>query len=105
MELSIEDYFEKIHGKPKDKHDQSSKKYDYWDMLGFAEGYQEEITMNLGAEFVLDVDKPKSTKGKTYRVFRKIETLGENTEYWYYNDYDKLQTLYPGEFKISKNNV
>lgn len=59
--------------------------------------------MNLGDEFQLIMDKPKSTKGKIYSVFKIVEQIGENTEYWYYNDLGKLQTLYEGEFHVIKD--
>lgn len=61
----------------------------------------DEIELNVGDEFFLVVDKPKSTKGKSYKIERKQETDdrgGKRIEYMYYNDYNKPQSLFIGEY-------
>lgn len=49
--------------------------------------------MEVGSEFVLMRAKPKSTLFQVYTVFRKVEELNCDTEYWYYNDNGKLSTV------------
>lgn len=61
--------------------------------------------MKPGDFFILNVYKPKSTIGSTYKVFKKVDELNYNVEYWYYNDNGKPQTLYDGEFEIVNNSV
>lgn len=56
--------------------------------------------LNLEDNFQLIVDKPKSTKNKVYSIFKIVKEIGENIEYWYYNDDNKPQTLYVGEFNF-----
>lgn len=66
--------------------------YNYTLRLKFAK------ELDLDDEFILAVDKPKSTKGKKYKVCQKSEYSGGDIIYQYYNDYGKLQTLSKGEY-------
>lgn len=56
--------------------------------------------LNPGDEFQLIVDKPKSSKGRIYPIHTVYKSIGNRIEYTYYNDYDKIQTLYDGEFHV-----
>lgn len=58
--------------------------------------------LDIDDEFQLIVDKPKSTKGDIYEIFKVIKQKNYNIEYWYYNDNNQLQTLYEGEFHVIK---
>lgn len=58
--------------------------------------------LDINDEFQLIVDKPKSTKGDIYEIFKVVKQKDCNIEYWYYNDNNQLQTLYEGEFHVVK---
>jgi len=55
--------------------------------------------MKVGEKVKLVVNKPKSTKGKNYLIIRKDESLGAMTDYWYINDYNKLQCVNADEIE------
>jgi hypothetical protein len=55
-------------------------------------------SMSIGDSFILQVKKPKCTVGQEYTVYKKVEQVGEKTEYWFLNDHDKPKTLYEGEY-------
>jgi len=61
-----------------------------------------ERELDLEDEFQLIVEKPKSTKGKVYKVYKILKEVGENIQYFYWNDYNKSQSLYEGEFYVTK---
>jgi hypothetical protein len=58
---------------------------------------------DIDEEFELIVDKPKSTKGKVYAIHKIVKEKGFDIEYWYYNDHNRLQTLYTGQYNVIKN--
>jgi len=55
--------------------------------------------LNVGDRFYLIVDKSGSTIGNKYTVFKKVEDI-DGVIYQYYNDEDKPQSLYKGEYLI-----
>ncbi len=57
--------------------------------------------LDIDDEVQLIVDKPKSTKGDIYEIYKVIKEKGEQIEYWYFNDDNKPQTLYEGEFHVT----
>ena len=57
--------------------------------------------LELGDKIQLIVDKPKSTKYKIYEVFKIVKQVGENNEYWYYNDYGHPTTLLKGDYFLT----
>lgn len=60
--------------------------------------------LDIENQFQLIVDKPKSTKGELYNIFRVVKEVDCNIEYFYYNDYGHLQSLYEGEFHVTTEN-
>lgn len=66
--------------------------------------YLWERELNPGDEFQLIVDKPKSSKGYLYNIYSVYNAVDRNIEYQYFNDYDKPQTLYEGEFHVTTKN-
>lgn len=54
--------------------------------------------LEIGDEFYVISPKPKTTIGKKYKVYKKVQD-GDSVEYWFYNDSDKPQTLYNGEYR------
>jgi hypothetical protein len=58
----------------------------------------EKLELYVGDEFELIVNKPKSTVGKKYIIFRKEQELDRDTIYWYYNDNDQLEQLFKNEY-------
>ncbi len=63
--------------------------------------YLWERELKPGDEFQLIVDKPKSSKGYLYHIYSVYSSTDRNIEYQYFNDYDKPQTLYEGEFHVT----
>lgn len=53
----------------------------------------------VGDDFHLIVNKPGSTIGNKYTVFKKVEDI-DGVIYQYYNDEDKPQSLHKGEYLI-----
>lgn len=53
-----------------------------------------------GDNFKLICEKPKSTLGNIYCIYKVVKVINEDDEYWYYNDEGKLQTLYDGDFHV-----
>ncbi len=56
--------------------------------------------LDLYDKFQLIVDKPKSTKGKIYEIFKIVKEIESQIEYFFYNDHGKPTTLYEGEFHV-----
>ena len=57
--------------------------------------------LDIEETFQLVVDKPKSTKGNFYSVYKVVKEIGHPVEYFYYNDHSKPQTTYEGEFHVT----
>lgn len=57
--------------------------------------------LDLNDEFQLIVDKPKSTKGEIYKVFRIEKEVDCNIQYMYYNDYGKMAIVTDGQFHVT----
>ena len=60
-----------------------------------------ERELDIDDEFQLVVEKPKSTKGKLYKVLSVLKQKDESIEYSYWNDYGKKAYLYEGEFHVT----
>lgn len=56
--------------------------------------------LDVDDSFQLVVDKPKSTKGRIYQIYKVVKERGHAIEYLYYNDYGKLETLYDDELHV-----
>lgn len=56
--------------------------------------------LNIGDEFYIVIEKPRTTVGKPYTVDKKVET-SDSIEYYFYNDRDQQATISAGDYRIA----